>query len=209
LESLKLQPPTAVLPCRALIAGDHLNADAITAAMIVSSEQGTPARLFFIVHFFPCIFLIVVSPLPLLVARRRPSWPFLIATPSRRCRLCCASIVSFAPPPIRRCPIVSPSAVISRRHCPLRTRRRRPSCVDFHHTGVHQNAAVALLGLFQEGTANDELIVGLDSLSIGEADENSMEDPLADGDETDGNATDGDAADGDMEDGEATMNGLW
>jgi hypothetical protein len=68
LESLKLQPPTAVLPCRALIAGDHLNADAITAAMIVLSEQGTPARLFFIVHFFPCIFLIVVSPLPLFVA---------------------------------------------------------------------------------------------------------------------------------------------
>ena len=154
------------LPCRALIAGDNLNADAITAAMIVLSEQGTPARLFFIVHFFPCIFLIVVSPLPLLVARRRPSWPFLIATPSRRCRLRCASIVSFAPPPIRRCPIVSPSAVISRRHCPLRTRRRRPSCVDFHHTGVHQNAAVALLGLFQEGTADDELIVGLDSLSL-------------------------------------------
>jgi hypothetical protein len=57
------------------------------------------------------------------------------------------------------------------------------------------------------------LIVGLDSLSIGEADDNSMEDPLADGNAADGNAadgnaTDGNAADGDMEDGKATMNGL-
>ena len=68
---------------------------------------------------------------------------------------------------------------------------------------------MALLDLFQEGTAEDELIVGLVSLSIGDADDNSMEDQLADGDATDGNATDGDAADGDMEDGEATMNGLW
>ncbi len=48
----------------------------------------------------------------------------------------------------------------------------------------------------------------MDSLSIDDADDNSMEDPLADGDATDGNATDGDAADGDMEGGEATMNGL-
>jgi len=75
-------------------------------------------------------------------------------------------------------------------------------------TGNHQNAAVALLDLFQEGTAEDELIVGLDSLSIGDADDNSMEDQLADGDATDGNVIDGDTADGDMEDGEATMNGL-
>jgi len=75
-------------------------------------------------------------------------------------------------------------------------------------TGDHQNAAVALLDLFQEGAAEDELIVGLDSLSIGNADDNSMKDPLADGDATDGNATDGDAADGDMEGGEATMNYL-
>ena len=90
------------LPCRALIAGDHLNADAITAAMIVLSEQGAPARLFFIVHFFPCIFLIVVSPLPL-----------LIATLSRRCR--ChrrrASIVSIVLPPICCCPIAPPSSI--------------------------------------------------------------------------------------------------
>jgi hypothetical protein len=34
--------------------------------------------------------------------------------------------VSFAPPPICRCPIVSPSAVLSRRRRPSRTRRRRP-----------------------------------------------------------------------------------
>ena len=76
-------------------------------------------------------------------------------------------------------------------------------------TGDHQNVAVALLDLFQEGTAEDELIVGLDSLSIGDADYNSMENQLADGNATDGNTKDGDAADGDMEDGEATMNGLW
>ncbi len=61
--------------------------------------------------------------------------------------------------------------------------------------------------------ADDELIVGLDSLSIGDADDNSMEDTLTDGDATDGNAADGNAADGnaadgDMEDGEATKNGL-
>jgi hypothetical protein len=42
------------------------------------------------------------------------------------------------------------------------------------------------------------LIVGLDSLSIGTADDNSMEDQLADGDVTDGNATYGYAADNDM-----------
>jgi len=40
-------------PCRALIAGDHLNADAITAA-IISSEQGTPTRLLFYRHLFDC-----------------------------------------------------------------------------------------------------------------------------------------------------------
>ena len=67
---------------------------------------------------------------------------------------------------------------------------------------------MALLGLFQEGTADDELIVGLVSLSIGDDDDNSMQDPLADGDVTDGNTTDVDTADGDMEDREAAMNGL-
>ena len=67
---------------------------------------------------------------------------------------------------------------------------------------------MALLGLFQEDTANVELIAGLVSLSIGNDDDNSMEDPLADGDATDGNTTYVGAADGDMEDKEAAMNGL-
>ena len=62
---------------------------------------------------------------------------------------------------------------------------------------------MALLDLFQESTAKDELIVGLESLFIGNTDDNSMEYQLADG-----SATYGDAADGDMEDGEATMNSL-
>ena len=117
------------LQCRALIAGDHLNADAITAA-IVSSEQGTPARIFFIV-----IFLIVVSPLPLFIARRLPSRPFLITMVSRLCRCRCrrASIVSIARLPIRRCPIASPSAVLSRRRRPSRMHRRRLSPVDCNH----------------------------------------------------------------------------
>jgi len=75
-------------------------------------------------------------------------------------------------------------------------------------TGDHQYATVALLSLFQEGTADDELIVGLDSLSIGDADDNNMDDLFSDGDVADGHATDGNAADGDMEDGEAAMNGL-
>jgi hypothetical protein len=39
------------LPCRALIAGDHLNADATTTA-IVANNQGTPALLFLIVVSF-------------------------------------------------------------------------------------------------------------------------------------------------------------
>jgi hypothetical protein len=68
-------------------------------------------------------------------------------------------------------------------------------------------AAEALLGLISEATAdvefvqeegytNDELIVGLiDSLSIGDSDDESMEDPA--GDATDGNGADGDKADGD------------
>jgi hypothetical protein len=72
-------------------------------------------------------------------------------------------------------------------------------------TGIHQNATEALLGLFQKGTAKNELvvIVGLDSLSIGDTDDDSMEDPAADGDAADGNT-----ADGDMEDRIADMNGL-
>jgi len=165
-----------------------------------SSEQGTPARLFFII-----IFLIVVSPLPLLIARCCPSRPFLIATPSRRCAAAAAVHRSC---PSRRRPF---AAVLSRRRL-LSYRvafvhRERVTAVHIastaNTTGDHQNAAVALLDLFQESTAEDELIVGLDSLFIGDTDDNSMEDQLADG-----NATDGDVSDGDMEDGEATMNGL-
>ena len=72
----------------------------------------------------------------------------------------------------------------------------------------HQNAAEALLGLFHEGTTDDELIVGLDSLSIVDADDDSMDDPAADGNAADGNAADGDAADSDMEDRNVAMNGL-
>ncbi len=128
----------------------------------------------------------------------------LIATPSHRCR--CrrhrASIVSIALPPIPRCPIAPPFV-----HCDRSTAVHL--ALTATTTGDHQNAAEALLALFQEGTPNNEsLIVGLDSLSIGDADENSMEDPLADGDAVDSNATDSNAADGDMEDGEAAMNGL-
>jgi len=117
------------LPCHALIASDYLNADAITAA-IVASEQGMLARLFFII-----IFLIVVSPLPLLIARPRPSRLFLITTLScrRRCHRRSASILSIAPPPIHHCLIASPSAVLSRRHRPSQTRCRRPSRVDCDH----------------------------------------------------------------------------
>jgi hypothetical protein len=38
------------LPCCVLIAGDHLNADVITSA-IIANDYGTPARLFSIVRF--------------------------------------------------------------------------------------------------------------------------------------------------------------
>jgi len=104
---------------------------------------------------------------------------------------------------LRRCPF---AAVLSRCR-PLSYRvavvhRERVAAVHLAPTatttGDHQNAAVALLNLFQEGTAEDELIVGLDSLSIGDVDDNSMEDQLVDGNSTDGKATDGDAADGDI-----------
>lgn len=50
-----------------------------------------------------------------------------------------------------------------------------------------------------------ELIIGLATLSIGNADnEASMEDPAADG-----NAVDGDREDDNMKDGDTTMNSLW
>ena len=83
--------------------------------------------------------------------------------------------------------------------------------------GAHQFAAEALLGLVPEatanvefvqgeGTADDELIVGLiDSLSIGDSNNKSMEDPA--GDAADGNGADGDKADGDREDRNVAMNG--
>jgi hypothetical protein len=163
------------LPCCALIAGDHLNADAITAA-IISSDQGMPARLFLIVHFlsmhlFDC---------------------------------CVSSAVAHSPLSYR-------AAVVHRDRAAI-VHRDRAAAVHLASTatttGDHQYATVALLSLFQEGTADDELIVGLDSLSIGDADDNSMEDPFSDGDATDGHAPDGHAPDGDMEDGEAAMNGL-
>jgi hypothetical protein len=181
------------LPCRALIAGNHLNADAITAA-IVSSNQITPARLFLIVrflsmHLFDCCVSSAVAhcdavlPLPL------------------------------PPPPCIDC-VHRAAAHLPLSYCTAVVHRNRAAAVYLVSTatttGDHQNAAEALLGLFQESTPdNESLIVGLDSLSIGDADDNSMEDPLADGNAADGNATDGDMADGDMEDGEAAMNGLW
>jgi hypothetical protein len=75
---------------------------------------------------------------------------------------------------------------------------------------AHLFAAEAFLGLVpeatakvefvqEEGAADDELIVGLiDSLSIGDSDDKSMEDPA--GDAADGNGADGDEADGNRED---------
>ncbi len=51
------------------------------------------------------------------------------------------------------------------------------------------------------------MIVGLiDSLSIGDSDDESMEDPV--GEAADSNGADGDKADGDREDRNAAMNGL-
>ncbi len=83
---------------------------------------------------------------------------------------------------------------------------------------AYQIATEALLGLIpeattnvefvqEEGTADGELIVGLiDFLSIGDSDDESMEDPV--GDAADGNGADGDEVDGDREDRNAAMNGL-
>jgi hypothetical protein len=94
--------------------------------------------------------------------------------------------------------------------------RRLPPHTTTAHT--HQIAAAALLGLVpeatanvefiqEEGTADNELIVGLiDSLSIGNSDNESMEDPA--GDAADGNGADGDEADGNREDRNAALNGL-
>ena len=57
------------LPCRALIAGDHLNVDAITTA-IIANDQGTPACLFLIVRFLSMhlIDCCVFSPPPIVAA---------------------------------------------------------------------------------------------------------------------------------------------
>ncbi len=116
------------LPCCALIAGNHLYVDSITAA-IVANDQGKPARLFSLDHL---------------------SMTNLI--------VCC---------------VLPPVAII----------------------GSHQ-IAEALLGLIQEGTANYEWIVGLDSLSISNSKDASMEDTVADGNTADDNAADGATANG-------------
>jgi hypothetical protein len=60
------------LPCRALIAGNHLNADAITAA-IIANNQGMPARLFLIaVSFRRCPLSLLIPPSIDRACRRRP-----------------------------------------------------------------------------------------------------------------------------------------
>jgi hypothetical protein len=115
------------LLCHALIAGDHLDMEAITAT-IIANNQGKPACLFSLNHL---------------------SVTNLID--------CC----------------VSPPATT---------------------IGNNQIATEALLGLIQEGTADDEWIVGLDSLSIGNSKDASMEDTVADSNAADGNAADGAAA---------------
>ena len=116
------------LPCCALIGSDHLDVEAITAA-IVATGQGKPAHLFSLDHL---------------------SVTNLID--------CCVSL---------------PAATI----------------------GNNQITTDALLGLIHEGTADDEWIVGLDSLSIGKAKDVSMEDTAADGDAADGDTAEGAAAD--------------
>ena len=70
--------------------------------------------------------------------------------------------------------------------------------------GNQQTAADALLGLFHEEGTADELIVGLDTLSLGDhADDDSFEDP-ADGDMFDGAAlVDAALADDAVDDNEA------
>jgi hypothetical protein len=79
--------------------------------------------------------------------------------------------------------------------------------------GNQQTAAEALLGLFHEEGTADELIVGLDTLSLGDhADNDSFEDP-ADGDMIDGAAlVDAASADDAVDDngagGDASLNDL-
>jgi hypothetical protein len=38
-------------PCRVLFAGDHLNVDAIVTTVIISNDQGGPARLSLLIRF--------------------------------------------------------------------------------------------------------------------------------------------------------------
>jgi hypothetical protein len=111
-----------------LIAGNHLDVEAITAA-IVANNQGKPAHLFSLDHL---------------------------------------SVTNLID-----CCVLPPAATI----------------------GNHQIAAEALLGLIQEGIADNEWIVWLDSLSIGDFEDASMEDTAADGDVADGNAAEGAEAD--------------
>jgi hypothetical protein len=116
------------LPCHALIAGNHLDVEAITAA-IVANGQGKLACLFSLDHL---------------------------------------SVTNLID-----CCVLPPAATI----------------------GYHQIAAEALLGLIQEGTADDEWIVGLDTLSIGNSKDASMEDTAADGNAADSDAAESAAAD--------------
>jgi len=182
------------LLCHALITGDHPNADAITAA-IGANDQGTPAHLFLIVVSF----------------RHHPLSPLIPPSINRAC---------LPPPSIDRSCHQHPS------------QSSHQSSIVNHDAAVHlsltatttaraqQIAAEALLGLVpeatadidiefveEEGTVDDELIVGLiDSLSIGDSNDKSMEDPA--GDAAVGNGADGDEADGDREDRNVAMSGL-
>jgi hypothetical protein len=79
-------------PCRALITGDHLNADATTTA-IVANDQGTPAHLFLIVvSFCRCPLSPLIPPSIDRACRRRPS--IVRATAVHQ---------SFVPPPSIDC----------------------------------------------------------------------------------------------------------
>ena len=107
------------LPCHALIAGNHLNADAITTA-IISSDQGTPSHLFLIVRFLSMHLIDCCVPAAVAHCDAVPPLPVPLSPLPLWHQLC---------PSGRR-----PSATAqSRHHRPLGLRRRRPSCVDCHH----------------------------------------------------------------------------
>ncbi len=81
--------------------------------------------------------------------------------------------------------------------------------------GIQQTVAEAFLGLIQEEGTADELIVGLESLSIGDlANNDSLEDPVAedcamfDGDTVKNDAIDSNARDGNGAGGDASLNDL-